>query len=255
VKGLLTVGVRALGVAALLLPGLALASIGKIVVLEGTATRTNGEQKQALEVGSEIELRDVIEVGKDSNLKLTLNDESVIMLGANSKLTIDEATFEGQERKGFAATLGLGAIWAKVKKVKNALTGSESKFEVTTSRAVAGVRGTVFRVDYLQTAQTMTPVNKQRIMVRVVEGRVVVTTMRKVVKGQVPATPPKKGPKGGRQEIAPPQEVTKEQWEKNFRELQAMQEIEVGEALEDSRPLNLQAMNSDDFGRFVNRHQ
>ncbi|MBN1207499.1 MAG: FecR domain-containing protein [Myxococcaceae bacterium] len=253
-KGLLTVGVRGLSLAALLLPGLALASIGKITVLEGAAKRTSAEQQQALEVGSEIELKDIIEVGAGSYLKLTLNDESVIMLGPDSRLTIDEATFEGQERKGFAATLGLGTIWAKVKKMKNALTGSESKFEVTTERAVAGVRGTIFRVDYLSTAKAMVPTNKQRILVRVVEGRVVVTTMRKVVKNQAPVATPKKGSKGGRQEIAPPQEISKEEWEKKFVELQAQQQVTVGEELGASRPLDPRSMK-DAFGRFVDRHQ
>jgi hypothetical protein len=239
--------------AALLLPGLALAGIGKVSILEGTATRTNGGEAKALEVGSEIELNDTIEVGTASNLKLTLNDESVIMLAASSQLIIDEATFEGQDRKGFAARLGFGKVWARVKK---ALAGPESKFEVQTERAVAGVRGTIFRVDYpVNAAKALMPSQKLRMVVRVVEGRVMVTqAVRKAVKGQTPGGPAPK--KGERKLIAAPQQVPVEEWEKRFLELQAKQEVWVGEDLEElkMRTLDLRAMK-DDFGRFVDRNQ
>jgi hypothetical protein len=237
--------------ALLLVPGLALASVGKVSVLEGTAKRTNGSETQALEVGSEIELNDTIEVGKASNLKLTLTDESVLMLSEGSRLIIDEATFEGQDRKGFVARLGFGKAWAKVKK---ALAGSDSKFEVQTDRAVAGVRGTVFRVDYVNnTAKAMMPAQKLRMVVRVVEGRVVVSQMvRKAVKGQAAGSKPPK--KGERKLVAGPQEISQEEWEKKFVELQAQQQVVVDDELRAAAPLDTSAM-SDAFGRFVDRNQ
>ena len=247
----LTVGRWRWAAAVLLLaPGLALASIGKISVLEGTAKRTNGGETQELMVGSEIELNDTIEVGPKSNLKLTLTDESVIMLSPDSRLIIDEATFEGQDRKGFAARLGFGKIWASVKK---ALAGSDSKFEVKTDRAVAGVRGTIFRVDYDQQAKAMVPTEKLRMVVRVVEGRVVVSQMvRKAVKGQVPGGKPPK--KGERKLTTGPQEISQEAWEQKFVELQAQKQVEVGEELGTAQPLDMNAMR-DSFGRFVDRNQ
>jgi len=246
-----TVGVWGWAATALLLPGLALASVGKVSALEGTAKRTNGEEVKALEVGSEIEVNDTIDVGPASNLKLTLTDESVIMLAERSQLIIDEATFEGQDRKGFAARLGFGKVWAKVKK---ALAGSDSKFEVQTDRAVAGVRGTIFRVDYVHdTAKAIMPAAKLRMMVRVVEGRVVVSRLvRKAVEGQTPAS---QDPKPGeRKQVAAPQVVSLDEWEKKFVELQGKQEIEVGNELGKPGPLNTKAMK-DAFGRFVDRNQ
>jgi hypothetical protein len=234
--------------ALLLVPGLALASVGKVSALEGTAKRTNGSETQPLQAGSEIELNDTIDVGPASNLKLTLTDESVLMLGEGSRLIIDEATFEGQDRKGFAARLGFGKVWAKVKK---ALAGSDSKFEVQTDRAVAGVRGTIFRVDYGNTAKAMMPAQKLRMVVRVVEGRVMVSQMvPKVVKGQG-LKPPKKG---DRKQVAGPQEISQEEWEKKFVELQGQQQVEVGEELGAAKPLDTSAMK-DAFGRFVDRNQ
>lgn len=256
-KGLLesTHGVRAAVVAALLLPGLALAGIGKILVLEGPATRTDASgQQHVLLVGAEIEVKDSLQLGPESNLKLRLNDESVIMLGPNSQLYIDEATFEGQERKSFSAKLGLGSLWAKVKKL---VAGSEAKFEVKTERAVAGVRGTIFRVDYMNAAQGATPGPAPSMVVRVIEGRVVVEAqVRKGVKNQAVAQPrPGTGDKQqARTEVAPPYEMSKDEWEKAFANVQAKYQVTVGETeLGKVEKLDWKAME-DDFGRFVKRN-
>jgi hypothetical protein len=247
-----TVSLWSLAAAALLLPGLALASVGTVTVLEGTATRTNGGQTVALQAGSEIELNDTIEVGSESNVKLTLTDESVLMLSERSRLIIDEATFEGQERKGFVARLGFGKAWARVKK---ALAGSDSKFEVQTDRAVAGVRGTIFRVDYVDKVKAMMPTEKLRMVVRVVEGRVVVTQeVRKAVTKKLPSGPEAKP--GERKQIAGPQEVTEEQWEKIFIDLQKKKQVTVDSELTPGKveALDMKAMK-DKFGQFVERNQ
>ena len=149
------------------------------------------------------------------------------MVGPGSTLYLDEATFEGQERKGFSAFLEVGKVWAKVKK---ALAGSEAKFEVTTDRAVAGVRGTIFRVDALKaTLQANATGSKARqvsTVVRVKEGRVAVADPRKyaqmAAQGQ---TLPAKGP---RKQVAGPTEVSAEAWEERFVLLQAGRQVVVG---------------------------
>jgi hypothetical protein len=238
----------------LLLPGLALASVGKISVLEGTASRKDADgQEHGLKVGSEIELKDTVQVSADSNLKLMLTDESVIMLGANSQLYIDEATFEGQDRKGFSAKLLFGRVWAKVKKMA---AGSESKFEVTTERAVAGVRGTIFRVDYASTAKAVTPMPKPSMVVRVVQGRVVVQVPKVVTKQTPPPAPG--GKPQPRTQVAGPQEISMSKWMELFADLQAGQQTEVGGELGATKgkvtALDKKAMK-DDFGQFVDRNQ
>jgi hypothetical protein len=232
---------------AVLVPGLALASIGKVSVLEGVAKRTPREgAAQALQVGAEIELGDVLDVGPKSNLKLTLTDQSVIMLGADSRLEITEAAFKEQDREGFSAKLRFGKFWASVRK---ALAGSEAKFEVSTERAVAGVRGTVFRVDTV--AGPKGPATAT--WVRVVSGKVgVEAQVRKALKGATPQPPAPK--KGAREEVPGPTEVGVEEWERVFRELQAQQQVLVGEELGPTRALDRRAM-ADAFGRFVQRHQ
>lgn len=239
---------RSLALALLLLPALALASVGKVSVLEGRAQRTPASgAKAALQVGSDIELGDTLEVGPRSNLKLTLSDRSVIMLGENSQLRIDEATFEGQERKGFSATLGFGKIWSRVEKM---MAGPDAKFEVRTERAVAGVRGTIFRVDAVKVVGATTQLSRRvHTVVRVVEGRVAVQAqVKRAPKG---AQPP--GGKGPRVQVPGPTQVSAEQWERRFVELQANQQVSVGEELWKEAAVD-PASRRDAFARFVDRN-
>jgi ferric-dicitrate binding protein FerR (iron transport regulator) len=123
----------------------ALAEVGTISQVEGEATRTpSGGAAEVLQAGSAIEVGDELAVQPGGNLALTLTDESTMVLAGGSRLKIDEATFSGLDRKGFSARLLLGTVWAKVKK---AAAGSTAKFDITTERAVAGVRGTTFLVE------------------------------------------------------------------------------------------------------------
>jgi len=118
--------------------------VGRVEVLQGKAVRVPAEGKQrALKVGATVELGDTVRVDR-GNLKLRLTDGSVLMLGEKAQLRLEAAEFQSLERKRFGATLLAGSLWARVKK---ALAGSERNFEITTERAVAGVRGTEFRVD------------------------------------------------------------------------------------------------------------
>lgn len=155
---------------ALLLPLGALAEVGTVDALEGKAMRTpKGGAAAPLQVGDAIELEDTLEVDANGNLKVTLADNSVLMLAGGSKLRLDEARFQGSEREAFSARLLLGSLWAKVTK---ALAGSDSKFEVSTERAVAGVRGTIFEVDVGSGAEDEMQVAVEEGEVEVVERQV-----------------------------------------------------------------------------------
>ena len=234
---------------ACLFSGLALASVGKVSLLEGRATRQGGAgASQALQVGSEVELGDRIRVHEGGNLKLTLNDSSVLMVGGGSELSIDEAEFAGQERREFSAKLLFGKVWAKVSK---ALAGSDSKFEVATERAVAGVRGTIFRVDTSKLLNAAKP-SRARTTVRVMEGTVAVAA-----KVRPPAPPPMAGqaqPKGPRVQVQGPTEVSRQEWEDKFVELKARQKVEIGEELWRESSFD-PAEDRDAFAEFVKKHQ
>jgi hypothetical protein len=146
-----------------LIPSLALADIGTVTALEGAATRTPAKGTAVpLAVGGAVEVGDVLEVSS-GNLKVTLSDESTLMLGAGSRLELTEARFEDLERRFFSARLVLGSVWAKVTR---ALAPQTSKFEISTERAVAGVRGTTFVVEVDPSGP------EQATHVQVLDGRV-----------------------------------------------------------------------------------
>lgn len=237
---------RLLVVVVSLCASLALAEVGKVGALEGEASRApkGGGAAEALKVGSLIELGDTITV-KTGNLKFELNDGSVIMLAPASALEITEAEFEGQERKGFSGLLKAGSLWTKVKK---ALGGG--KFEVSTERAVAGVRGTIFRIDADALVKAAKGKGRKASIVRVVEGSVAVNPSKAIAKTFKKAAP-KKGP---RVEVAGPQEVTVDAWEKIFVTLAANQQIAVGEDLWEQAELEA-ATKTDAFAKWIEKNQ
>jgi hypothetical protein len=194
-----------------------LAAVGTVTLVEGTAFRTpNGGAEQPLKQGAEVELDDTLRTGSDGTVKLTLTDQSVVVLGPESELVVERAEFESQERSRVSLKLLVGGVWAKVKK---AIAGSDATFEVSAARAVAGVRGTIFRVDATPLIAGTRPPKIRETVVRVTEGRVAVNAQVKKA-----ARPPPKGP---RVEVPGPTEVTAEEWEKRFVELQAGRQVRI----------------------------
>ncbi len=230
-----------LAAALLLMPAASFAAIGKVVILEGKGTRTPESGAAVdLKVGSDIELKDTLKVS-GGNLKFELNDGSQIALADKSELFIDDAKFEGQDCTSFLGTLKAGSLWTKVKKL---LGGA--KYEVKTERAVAGVRGTIFRID----ADTLIKAAKGRhaTLVRVTEGVVRVNPSKAAaatMKSQV-----KKG--GERKEVPGPREVTEDEWEKQFVELAKGQDFAVGDDLWTKAELD-KAQKNDAFQKWLDK--
>jgi hypothetical protein len=195
---------RTLWLLTLLAPLLALASVGKVALLEGAASRTpDGGAKAALKVGDAVELGDTLSVDAKGNMKLSLTDESELALGGGSVLKIEEADFKDLDNRKFAGFLSVGKIWAHVKK---AVGGG--KFEVKTERAVAGVRGTIFRVD----AEMLVKATKKspRTVVMVHQGKVAVEA-KNVKVAQL--MPPAAAKAGERKQVEGPKQVSKDEYE------------------------------------------
>jgi hypothetical protein len=145
---------------------------------------------------------DVLETARRTRLEVKLVDASVVRLGPTSKAVVQAAAFgKTVEDRKVSAKLVVGQVWANVAKA----IGGEARFEVQTENAVAGVRGTTFRVDAAK---------DKSVVVKVYSGTVAVAA------GPIPR--PEHGAKdepGGtkpkeRKQIAGPSEVTREQWEK-----------------------------------------
>ncbi len=216
----------------------AAAAVGRVAVVDGPATR-NGKP---VKVGDEVNVNDHFVV-KGKGLKLVLNDESVLMLAPGTELRITEADFAGQERKGFSARLLVGKIWAKVTK---ALSGA--KFEVSTEQAVAGVRGTIFRID----AETLVKAAKPKVVrtvVRVSEGKVAVAPSKLVAQAMKKQ---EKQQNKERVQVPGPTEVTADQWERIYEQMVERDQQIVIElsGMSAAAPYDPSAKN-DDFQRWV----
>jgi len=187
-------------------PGGATAPVpaGTITFLSGEATRTAGGATAKLSVGSAVYQGDQVETLRRTRLELTLSDASVLRLGPLSKVELDAAAFgaSADDRK-VSAKLRVGNVWASVTKA----LGGEARFEVKTENAVAGVRGTTFRVDASQ---------DKSVVVRVYSGTVAVAAgpLPRPDHAGAAADPAARPGKPGRQQVAGPQQVTREQWEK-----------------------------------------
>jgi hypothetical protein len=167
----------------------------QVSALEGKATRARPNGKPApLSVGTPVGQGDTIATADDARLELKFSDGSLLRVGPHAKMLLSEAHFSGgPAKRKMTARLFFGNLWAKV---TSAIQG-EQKFQIETENAVAGVRGTTFRVD----ART-----DKSVLVRVYAGAVAVAKNVPIY-----ATGKKDEP---RREVPGPDEISREQWEK-----------------------------------------
>jgi hypothetical protein len=224
-----------------MIPWVALAEVGKVSEV-GAGTRTGKDGKsEALKVGTGVLLEDTLKATKGV-LKFTLNDGSVIALNESSELKINKADFEGQERKGdgFMGFLKSGSLWTTVKK---AVGGAP--FQVETERAVAGVRGTIFRID----ADALVKGSTAKVTRVQVQDGIVRVNPSAALKKQMAATA-KKATGKERKQVAGPTEISQDEWEKKFLELQKGQEMVVGADLFDLATED-QKVKDDAFNKWI----
>lgn len=163
--------------------------------LEGSSTfQTGGEGKaKALKKDAEVFENDTVTTGAQGRVELKMKDGSIVRIGPASKLQLRSAHFVANESKRFNFKLLFGKVWSKV----NGLVGNNAKFEVETDNAVAGVRGTTFRVD----------ANKDKsVLVRVYAGAVATRSPELVTPGH--KIPDK------REQVQGPKTILKAEWEK-----------------------------------------
>lgn len=183
---------------------------GSVTFLAGEATRTGGGKAEPLAVGKAVYQGDVLETQRRTRLEVKLADGSVVRLGPSSKAEVQGAAFgKSVEDRKVSAKLVVGKVWANVAKA----VGGEQRFEVKTENAVAGVRGTTFRVD---------AATDKSVVVKVYSGTVAVASGPiPRPEHRAPGAPDAQvtagaAPSGKRErvQIAGPQQVTREQWEK-----------------------------------------
>jgi hypothetical protein len=177
---------------------------GKVTFLKGVAQRGSVDKGpfKPLKRNDDVKEGEFLKTGADSRVEVKLADGSLVRLAPNSTLRLGTAKAgEGADTEKGQSKLTAGKMWASVTKA----VGGESKFAVRTENAVAGVRGTTFRVNAEEDGSTV---------VKVYEGAVAVSNGPLVEKKKAAGD---KGPVDfqGRKEIAPPfKEVSLQEWEK-----------------------------------------
>ncbi len=183
---------------------------GKVSFAQGAVFRAEKEEGPYRRVseGSEVYEGDYLKTEADSRAEARLEDRSVIRVGSESRVKIEKAQFNQKDQtKQVQVKLVIGRFWAKVTKLFG-----ESKFDVESPNAVAGVRGTAFGVDQSADKQTT---------VRVFNGKVLVSNRPTYMTRD----PKKPGDKKERKEVKGPGEIDKKQWEELIT--QALQAVRV----------------------------
>jgi len=117
----------------------------KVTFVKGdVSSSADGKTWTNIRRGSEVAAPSMVKTGDNSRAELTFPDGSVVRVGPGSQLKVDGTDFNGKTKEvNVEATVVAGEAWAKVAK----LVDDKAKFQVKTANAVAGVRGTVFRVN------------------------------------------------------------------------------------------------------------
>lgn len=109
-----------------------------VVRVNGAPTCERAGKTQLLAEGTKVLLGDVIVTDATAKVKLILADDSVIAIGRNSRVVLDEFVLAPERR-----TVQLRVIPGRFKIAIARFFGAASTYEVRTATAVAGVRGTV----------------------------------------------------------------------------------------------------------------
>jgi FecR-like protein len=114
------------------------------VLGKATVTHLGGAQVLPVKLQDEVLFKDVIQTETDSRTRALFQDDSMLTVGENSRVEIDEYIYNPEKNVRLAIVkLMQGQVRALVSKVFKA---NGSKFEIHTPSAVAAARGTYFTV-------------------------------------------------------------------------------------------------------------
>ena len=194
-----------------------------VTAIQGTARlyAKDSTAGRRLKKGDVLNRGNEVKVAEKSRIEIRFPDGTVMRLSEKSHLKMSELSFNKQtDSKNVKVDLSLGKLWAKVKK----LSTSDSSVEVKTTNAVAGVRGTVYRVNVEE---------DQSALVKVYDGTVYVANPpRDASKPVDKATAPHEV--SGPHAVPPPyHEVSMEEWTAIVK---AMQQITISPQGVPSKP-------------------
>lgn len=139
--------------------------VARIANVSGSVTLKRANQHDFVPVTADrnAEAGSVLRTGPDGRATLRWANGTTLRVAPNTTLTIDKCRFD--KRRGTLLslfTLSAGRVWVRVVEKLSA----ESKFEIRTPTATAGVRGTTFAVQVAPDGSTKVLVYEGEVQVR-----------------------------------------------------------------------------------------
>jgi len=206
----------------------------RISFLKGKAdlTRKGLAQTRRLKKNDLLLKGDMIQTGDNSRIEIQLPDKSYIRFEEKTQFILESASLDRKKKiRDVSIKMILGKVWAKASK----LFSGRGRFAIATRTAVAGVRGTVYRMN----------VNEDNsAVVKVYYGEVLVSSKKKS-KEQAGSPQAVQGPRqvSGPHPIPGPHAVSREEWTHIVRSMQQIMIKPDGTA---SRPFNFSPAADED---------
>jgi len=158
------------------------APVGVAISVSGDVWLLTGGTKRALNKGDSLQSFQTIVTGNQGRVRLLMEDKSKMYLSPKSRLKLQEY----QVKKGQLISASINMLWGKVRFFVNKLRKSNASFDVHTSTAVLGVRGTEYNVfvampngvDPLDENLILSQLPAMEMTVEMVSGVVVLTTAK-----------------------------------------------------------------------------
>lgn len=185
----------------------------RITVLEGAAQALFPGQKdiRKLKVNDLLKAGCEVTTGEKTRMELLLPDNSIVRFAENTRFMIMQIDAGNVGKRNIKIFVPIGKIWSNVRKA----LGSKGGFEVSCHNAVAGVRGTIYRMNVEE---------DKSALVKVYDGEVSVASASNLQKDKsVPVAGPPK-PVAGPTAVAGPKPVSLEEW---IYILKSMQQIRI----------------------------
>ncbi len=113
-------------------------SPGVVAQINGKPAVERNGKTEVLQPGATLEVGDVLVTDAQSKIRIVLADDSVLTLGPKTRLAVDAFTLHAKGRQGRLRALA-GSFKIAIAK----LLSGQTDYEIRTTTAVIGVRGTI----------------------------------------------------------------------------------------------------------------
>jgi FecR protein len=151
---------------------------GKVTRLEGTAAvfYPGDKSSRLLKLSDSVQEGCEIYTSDKSRLEITFVDKTVVRFAENTNFKLIKAQTADPEKREIKIFMSLGKVWSNVRKTLSV----RSDFEISSENAVAGVRGTIYRINIEENKATLikvydgevrvyAPVSKKEYKTHVIE--------------------------------------------------------------------------------------